>query len=100
MLLRMWWTEFDLDRLDELNEFARTRSTPMFEAFTGCLGHVFAHQGDRFLAASTWIGHHAIGVAEASSLYRETVDSLAATGLLRGEQSGEVFDISSLNMGE
>ena len=77
----MWSTGFDLDRLDELNEFATTRSTPMFEAFTGCNGHLFAHQGGRYLTTSIWIGRSAFEVVEASPLYRETVDALTRTGL-------------------
>jgi len=95
----LWRTEFDPERLDELNEFARTRSTPMFDSFPGCMGHLFSHRGDTYLTISMWIGRHAINQAEASDVYKETVGALLATGILRGEQHTEVFDIDALNLG-
>jgi heme-degrading monooxygenase HmoA len=99
VLLRLWRTEFDPERIEELNEFAKTRSVPMFDSFPGCAGHLFSHHDDTFMTISMWIGHHAIRQAEASDLYRETVDALEATGILRGEQHVEVFEVSALNLG-
>jgi hypothetical protein len=95
----MWSSHFDVERLAEINEFAKKRSTPMFESFIGCLGHLFAHQGDRYMATSLWIGRHAIAIAEASQVYKETADALAQTGLLRCGQTVDVYDIVALNMG-
>ena len=63
------------------------------------MGHLHAHRGDRFVTISTWIGRHAIETAERSSLYRETVDALEATGILRGSSTVDVFDIDGLNLG-
>lgn len=99
MLLRIWKTEFDAERLDELNEFAKTRSTPMFDSFPGCMGHLFAHRDGTYYTLSMWIGAHAIREAEATDLYRQTVAALLATGILRGEQTVEVLDIDALNLG-
>lgn len=99
MLLRLWRTRFDLDRLDELNEFARARSTPMFDSFPGCAGHLFSHSDDEYLAISLWIGAYAIAQAEASDRYRENVEALAATGILLGDQEVTVYDVDGLNLG-
>lgn len=98
MLLRTWRTGFDPERLPELEHFAETRSTPMFDSFSGCLGHIYAHTGDTYLAISLWIGRHAIRAAEESELYRTTVADLTATGMLRGGQAVEVFEVSALNL--
>jgi hypothetical protein len=49
MLLRLWGTEFDPERLDELKRFANEVSAPMFRELPGCLGSIFAVDG------STWI---------------------------------------------
>lgn len=71
----------------------------MFDSFPGCMGHLFARQGDTYLTISMWIGRHAIRSAEESELYRTTVNDIAAAGFLRGKQTVEVFEISSLNLG-
>lgn len=99
MLLRLWRTKFDPGRLDELNEFASSRSTPMFDSFAGCMGHMFCHSGDSYLTISMWIGRHAIEQAEASDVYRKTTEALLATGIVGGEQTVEVLDIDALNLG-
>ena len=95
----MWRTGYDPERLDDLERFAKERSTPMFESFAGCLGHIYSHDDESFLTISLWIGRHAIKAAEASELYRETVSALERTGVLRGSQTVEVLKVSSLNMG-
>ncbi len=95
MLLRTWRTGYDRGRLDELEEFARTRSTPMFESFAGCLGHIYAHDADEYVTISLWIGRHAIRAAEESDLYRSTVADITAAGFLTGEQSVDVLEVSS-----
>lgn len=99
MLLRIWRARFDPERLDELNDFARTRSTPMFDSFPGCMGHLFAHRDDTYWAVSMWVGHFHISHAEGSDVYRETAEALEATGILRGEPAIEVLDIDALNLG-
>ena len=99
MLVPIWRTEFDIDCLEELNEFAKARSSAMFESFAGCMGHMFSHRDSTYVTISMWIGHHAIRQAEASDIYRETVDALSSTGILRGAQEIEVLDIDALNLG-
>ena len=99
MLLRLWRAEFDHERLDELNEFARTRSGPMFDSLPGCMGHIFSHSAGTYLTISMWIGDRAIKQAEASDIYRETVAAITASGILRGDQVIEVFDVDGVNFG-
>jgi hypothetical protein len=60
---------------------------------------MFGHHGDTYVTISMWIGRHAIEQAEESDAYRDTVASLSATGILRGEADVEVFDIDALNLG-
>lgn len=99
MLLRIWRTRFDPERLAELNEFSKTRSTQMFDSFPGCMGHLFAHRDDTYMTVSMWVGRFHIDRAEGSEIYAETSEALDATGILRGDPSVEVLDIDALNLG-
>ena len=99
MLLRIWRTDFDIERLEELNEFAKTQSSTMFDAFPGCMGHLFSHRDNTYVSISMWIGHHAIRQAESSDIYGKTVNALVATGILQGAQQVEVLEIDALNLG-
>ena len=71
----------------------------MFESLAGCMGHLFARRDDTYLTISMWVGRHAIRAAEESEIYSKTVADIMATGVLRGRQTVEVFEISALNMG-
>lgn len=98
MLLRIWRTEFDPERIQELREFAATRSEPMFESFPGCQGFVFAHDHSTYVTMSLWRDAADIAEAEATALYQETVAALLASEMLLGPQTVEIFDIDTTNL--
>ncbi len=94
MLVRIWRTGVDASRLAEYGEFERERSLPMFREQRGLLGVLFLREADDRAAALTfWEDEEAIRALAASPSYKETVETLLATGLLRGEQTVEVFEV-------
>ena len=97
MLLRLWLSGFDPERLGELNDFATSRSGPMFDSFDGCLGYAFAHSEAIYWTLSLWSDREAIARAEQSDLYKETVEAIHATGILQGDQQVEVLDLHALS---
>lgn len=94
MLVRIWRTGVDASRLAEYGEFERERSLPMFREQRGLLGVLFLREADDRAAALTlWEDEEAVQALATSPSYRETVEALLATGLLRGEQTVEVFEV-------
>ena len=94
MLVRIWRTSVDAARLAEYGEFERKRSLPMFREQRGLLGVLFLREADDRAAALTfWEDEEAIQALATSPSYNRTVETLLATGLLRGEQSVEVFEV-------
>jgi heme-degrading monooxygenase HmoA len=94
VLARIWRTGVDATRLAEYGEFERNRSLPMFRQQSGFLGVLFLREAnDRAAALTLWRDEEAIQALEASPLYNLTVEALLATGLLRGEQTVEVFEV-------
>ncbi len=94
MIARIWRTDFDPDRLDELRRFADEISAPMLGALPGCLGQVHANDGRSWMTITLWESRAHIEQAEASQRYRDTVDAILAAGFLRGGQTTDVFDIT------
>ncbi|MCA1847840.1 MAG: hypothetical protein LC704_02430 [Actinobacteria bacterium] len=94
MLVRIWRTGVDAARLAEYGEFERERSLPMFREQRGLLGVLFLREADDRAAALTfWEDEEAIQALATSPSYNRTVEALLATGLLRGEQTVEVFEV-------
>lgn len=98
MLLRLWRTRFEPARLRELQEFADTISSPMFERLDGCQGVIFAVDGDTWLTVTLWTDREAIETAEAAPEYRQTVARILAAGFLRGDQQTSVFEVTGYNL--
>ena len=95
MLARIWRTSVDAARLAEYGEFERKRSLPMFREQRGLLGVLFLREADDRAAALTfWEDEEAIQALATSPSYNRTVETLLATGLLRGEQTVEVFEVN------
>ncbi len=92
-VVRIWRTEIDPARADDYDEFARTKSLPMFRVQGGFVGALFAGRGVERAVITLWKD---LGSAEALSgsiTYKATVDEIGATGLLRGEQSVEFLSL-------
>jgi heme-degrading monooxygenase HmoA len=94
MIVRIWRTRVDSSRMSEYASFEQERSLPMFRKQSGCLGVLFLRTGAEECAALTmWSGLEAVQALSTSTSYRRTVRELEATGLLKGEQSVEVFEV-------
>lgn len=94
MVARIWRTQFDPERLEELQRFARDVSAPMFRELPGCLGYLYGVSGSTWITQTFWASHDHIAAAEESALYRDVVDRILAAGFLRPPQETELFDIS------
>ena len=95
MLTRIWRTEFDPDRLDDLQRFANQVSAPMFDQLSGCVGYIYATDGSTWITQTFWTSQRELVEAEASELYKQVVARISTEGFLRGEQSTEVMTITA-----
>ena len=94
MLIRLWTTGFDPERLSELQVFADDVSAPMFAQLPGCLGHLYATEGSQWITASFWRSETDIELAEASPRYQDVVAQIQRAGFLRGEPSMQVMKVT------
>ena len=94
MFTRIWRTEFDTARQDELQRFAEDISAPMFHQLPGCVGYLHAVTGSTWITQTFWESEQHIKDAEASAVYREVVSAILATGFLGDQQSTEVFEVT------
>jgi heme-degrading monooxygenase HmoA len=93
LVARIWRTGLDRSRAGEYNEFARTRSLPMFERQDGFHGVLFATAGDERVVITLWRDRVAAAALERSSDYRATVRAIEAAGFLRPPQRIELLDV-------
>ena len=95
MIVRIWRTGIDPARADEYDRFAQERSLPMFRSQPGCRGVLFTTAADdRRAVISFWDDQDAVNRLDRSETYRETAGALGATGILRGEQTVELLNVS------
>lgn len=95
MFIRLWRTDFDLARRDELQRFAEEISSPMFRQLPGCLGYIHAAADGTWITQTFWESEDYIRKAEASAAYREVVSKILATGYLGDRQTIEIFEVTS-----
>jgi heme-degrading monooxygenase HmoA len=93
LVARIWRTGLDRSRADEYDDFARTRSLPMFERHDGFRGVLFATAGDERVVITLWRDRAAAAALEHSRDYRATVRAIEATGFLRPPQRVELLDV-------
>jgi hypothetical protein len=93
MLTRIWMTEFDVERRDELQSFAVEVSAPMFRRLDGCLGHIYAVQGSTWVTQTFWTSEDDIATAESSALYKDGVGQILAAGF-GDHQTITVFEVT------
>ena len=94
MLTRLWITEFDVDRRDELERFAFEVSAPMFRGLRGCLGYIYAVEGSTWITQTFWATENDIVRAESSALYRDVVSRILEAGFLAGDQTTTVLQVA------
>lgn len=93
MFTRIWKTEFDSERVEELIDFARDVSAPMFARLPGCLGHVYAVAGETWITQTYWDSEESIRRAEASTLYNDVVSRIIQLGILGTSQTTDVYEV-------
>jgi heme-degrading monooxygenase HmoA len=95
VIVRIWRTGIDAARAEEYERFAGERSLPMFRRQAGFRGVLFAtaEETER-VVLSFWENAGAVEELDRSPTYRETVDALLASGILTGEQTVEVLEVS------
>jgi heme-degrading monooxygenase HmoA len=94
VFIRIWRTDFDVSRLDELQSFADETSAEMFGRLPGCLGYIYAVAGSTWITQTFWESEQDIRDAEDSTPYRDVVSRLVSTGVLGDNQDTEVFEIT------
>ena len=92
MIVRIWHTEIDPERVADYNAFARSKSLPMFRSQPGFRGVLFASQGAERSVITLWADAAAVDALDRSPSYAATVAEIEATGFLRGESWLEIFD--------
>jgi heme-degrading monooxygenase HmoA len=93
LVARIWRTRLDRSRAGEYDEFARTRSQPMFERHDGFHGVLFATAGDERVVITLWRDRAAAAALEQSGDYRATVRAIEAAGFLRPPQRVELLAV-------
>lgn len=91
MFIRIWRSDYDPTRRDELQRFAEEISAPMFRRLPGCLGFIYGATGSTWITQTFWDSVQHIEDAEASELYQDVVSRISRTGLLGGDQRTEVY---------
>jgi heme-degrading monooxygenase HmoA len=99
LIARIWRTGLDESRADEYDEFARTRSLPMFERHNGFRGVLLAAASEERVVITLWRDREAAGALERSSAYLATVQAIEAAGFLRPLQRVEVLEVQRAHMG-
>ena len=92
MIVRIWNTKVDLNRLQEYKSFAQRKSQLMFQQQPGILGVVFLDQGLNQAVVTFWSDEESVEMLATSSSYQQTVEEILATGFLIGEQTTDQYE--------
>jgi heme-degrading monooxygenase HmoA len=98
LVARIWRTGLDGSRADDYDEFAHTRSLPMFERHDGFRGVLFAAAGDERVVITLWQDREAASALEHSSDYQATVRAIQEAGFLRPPQHVELLDVRAAQL--
>jgi len=94
-VVRIWRTNIDPTRADEYDEFARTKSLPMFRAQTGFKAVFFTSCAEERAVITLWEDNDCVDALNSSASYEATVNEIEAAGFLTGEQSVTTFALDS-----
>lgn len=93
MIVRLWKTGVDKNRIGEYEENERNRSTPMFQKQPGCLGVLFLRSGESCFALTFWKDIESVEQLKTSQSYLEASAFYSNSGMLLGEPSLKVFEV-------
>ena len=94
MIVRLWATRVDKTRIAEYEENEKKRSAPMFRKQPGCLGVLFLRSGENCYALTFWKNAESVELLKTSQSYLEASAFYSNSGMLLGEPSLEVFDVT------
>lgn len=92
-LIRIWRAQIALERLPDLELFVAERSIPMFKSQRGCIGVLFARNGDQAAVLTFWQNEESILALERSAVYFVAVAAIETSGMLRGRSTVDVYEI-------
>lgn len=95
-VVRLWRTAIDPSRAEEYDDFARTKSLPMFRAQPGFKAVVFSSHNAQRMVITLWKDWESVDALRASTTYQATVKELETSGFLSGEQVVEAFAIDGI----
>lgn len=95
-IVRIWRTAIDPARADEYDDFARTRSLPMFRAQTGFMAVFFTSHATERAVITLWEDWDCVDALSISASYAATVREIEDAGFLRGKQSVEAFALDGV----
>ena len=93
MIIRLWTTRVDQNRIAEYEENEQNRSTPMFRQQPGCLGALFLRSGETCFALTLWKDLDSVKQLKTSQSYLEASAFYSNSGMLLGEPSVDVFEV-------
>jgi heme-degrading monooxygenase HmoA len=94
MIVRLWTTRVEQDRIAEYEENEHSRSLPMFRQQPGCLGVMFLRSSENCFALSFWKDLESVEKLKTSTSYLEASEFYANSGMLIGDPSLKVFEVS------
>jgi quinol monooxygenase YgiN len=86
MIVRVWSTAYMPGRIDDFIAFANQRLQPFFRNQDGCLACFFTHDEQEWRTITFWRNKDAVDAVKDSTVYRDILADLVASGLLVGEQ--------------
>jgi heme-degrading monooxygenase HmoA len=94
MIVRLWTARVEKDRMAEYEQNEDSRSVPMFRRQPGCLGVMFLRSSENCCALSFWKDLESVETLKTSTSYLEASTFYSKSGMLIGDPSLEVFEVS------
>lgn len=93
MIVRVWKTRVDEQRMADYERFAREVSLPMFRRQPGYSGVAIFCRGQDCVVLTLWEDRDSVGALSTSESYAEAVGRINSAGFLLEDQSVELFDL-------
>ncbi len=93
MVIRIWKTRVNPERLHEYEEFEESSSSPMFLQQPGFLACFFVRSDEDCAAITLWEDEESVEALATSTSYLETASRLEQTQMLIGEQTVRRFRV-------
>jgi heme-degrading monooxygenase HmoA len=93
MIVRLWRTRVKAEHVTQYALWEQTRSLPMFRSLPGCLGAMFLRTSVDCCALTFWKDAESVAALQESDLYKTTSAAYAASGMLEGTPSLEIFEV-------